>query len=178
MEIFKPKFTLLQQTILSFLAMKAGNSFNALDLSRSLKVSSTAIIKSLGLLEKEELINLKKEKRFSISFNRDTPKAISFKRVENLKRIYESGFFEFLFEEFPGTTIILFGSYSYGEDTCDSDIDIAIIGAKQREIKVNRFEKTLERKIIVQFYSSFKEIHKSLRENILKGIVLNGGVEL
>lgn len=178
MEIFKPKFTLLQQSILSFLAMEAGNSFNALELSNYLKVSSTAIIKSLDLLKKEELINIKKEKRFSITFNRDNSKALAFKRVENLRGIYESGLFEFLFWEFPGATIILFGSYSFGEDTSNSDIDIAVVGTKERKIDVGKFEKILGKKVVIQFYSSFKEIHKNLRENILRGIILKGDIEL
>ena len=178
MEIFKPKFKLLQQKILSFLAIKTGKSFNALDLAKALAVSPTAIIKSLSQLEKEGLIKIKKDKRFSIEFNRDSPKALSFKRVENLRSIYDSGLFEFLFEEFPGATIILFGSYSRGDDTITSDIDIAIIRRKEKEIGIDKFEKVLGKKIILQFYPSFKEIHKNLRENIFNGILLGGGIEL
>ena len=178
MEIFKLKFTLLQQEIARFLAINAGKSFNALDLSKALKVSPTAIAKSLSQLEKEGLIKVKKDKRFSIEFNRDSPKALSFKRVENLRSIYDSGLFEFLFEEFPGATIILFGSYSRGDDTITSDIDIAIIGRKEKKVELDKFEKILERKIILQFYASFKEIHKNLKENIFNGILLKGGIEL
>lgn len=178
MEIFKLKFTLLQQGILRFLAMNTGKSFNALDLAKALKVSPTAIAKSIGLPEKYGLIKIKKDKRFSIEFNRDNSKALSFKRVENLRAIYESGLFEFLFEKFPGATILLFGSYSRGEDTISSDIDIAIVGIKEKEVKMDKFEKILERKIILQFYPGFKEIHKNLKENIFNGILLSGGIEL
>jgi len=178
MEIFKLKFKILQQEIARFLAMKSGKSFNALNLANALKVSPTAIAKSLNQLEKEGLIKIKKDKRFSIEFNRDNPRAIAFKRVENLRLIYESGLSEVLFEEFPGATIILFGSYSYGEDTISSDIDVAIIGSKEKEIKTDKFEKALGKKIILHFYPSFKEIHKNLKENILNGILLKGGVEL
>ena len=40
------------------------------------------------------------------------------------------------------------------------------------------YEKIFDRKIYINFYNSLKEIHKNLRENILNGIVLKGGVEL
>ncbi len=53
---------------------------------------------------------------------------IDLKRVENLKMIYESGIVEELSERFLGGVIILFVSYSYGEDIVRSDIDIAVIG--------------------------------------------------
>lgn len=82
-------------------------------------------------------------------------------------------------------TVILFGSYSRGDDVWineteghKSDIDIAIIGTKGKEIKLTRFDKLLERTIIINFYPSFKEIHKHLRDNILNGILLSGSVDL
>ena len=100
------------------------------------------------------------------------------KRVDNLKLIYESGLADYLEKEFAGATIILFGSYSRGEDTNRSDIDIAIIGRKNKLIDLKIFESLLEREINLNFYDSFKEIHKNLKENLLNGIILFGGIEL
>ena len=40
------------------------------------------------------------------------------------------------------------------------------------------FEKILERKINISFYSSFEGIHKHLKENLCNGIVLFGGIRL
>ena len=84
----------------------------------------------------------------------------------------------FLENNFPGCTIILFGSFSRGDDIFDSDIDIAIIGIKEKEIPLEKFEKILERAINLNFYRNTREIHKHLRENIFNGIVLRGGIEL
>ena len=95
--------------------------------------------------------------------------------------IYESGLARFLQNSFPGATIILFGSYSRGEDVQTSDVDIAVIGLKGKknnELNLTIFERLLQKKIIINFYHSFKEIHKHLKENILNGIILSGGVEL
>ena len=179
--INKLKFTTLQQEILRFLSVKAGVSFNIHMISKKLGVSMTAVAKSIHLLEKEELIKAKQDKeskRWSIELNRDNHYVIWLKRADNLRALYESGLMQFLYNKFPGTLIILFGSYSYGIDTYDSDIDIAIIGTKEKEISLKEYEDFLERDIFLQFYSSIKKIHRNLRNNIINGVVLKGVIEL
>jgi len=179
MDTYQIKWTRLQERIFRFLCIKAGTSLNLRGIARPLKVSPTAVSNALGELEKEELIKVEKSKTMnlmSIELNRDNPKAIQWKRTENLKLIYESGLADFLHEEFPGCTIILFGSYSRGEDVWGSDIDIAIIGTKEKSVKLNEFEKKLEGIININFYKSWKiDIH--LKNNIMNGIVLSGGVD-
>jgi predicted nucleotidyltransferase len=186
--ISKPQFTLLQQEILTCLIIKAGASFNARGLAKSLNRTQAGIVKALPELEKEKLVKIKKDKgsgRWSIELNIDSQKTINTKRVENLKMIYGSGLSVFLKNSFPGCTIILFGSYSRGEDIYaketeenSSDIEIAIIGSKEKNLELKKFEKLLEREIILNFYQSFKEIHQHLKNNILNGILLYGSVDL
>jgi len=179
--IYKLDFTILQQEILRFLIIKAGRSFNARAIANNLNVSQPAVAKSLILLKKKGLIKMEKDSesgRFSIELNRDNTDIVNFKRIINLQLIYETGFVKFINQIFPEATIILFGSYSFGEDTINSDIDIAIIGAKEKEIDIEDFEKKLERKIFLHFYSNLKDINKNLRENILNGILLKGGIQL
>ncbi|MBS3096675.1 nucleotidyltransferase domain-containing protein, partial [Candidatus Woesearchaeota archaeon] len=113
-----------------------------------------------------------------LSLNRDNLNAMQSKRVENLKLLYETGLNQFLEGELPGAAIILFGSYSRGDDTTSSDIDVAVIGRKGKTINLEDFEKKLERKININYYKSLNGIHKELRENICNGIVLSGGIEL
>ena len=182
------KWTRLQSEIFRFLCIKTGQILNLREIARSLKRSPTAVSSALKGLKKEGLIKVNKSKNInllSIEFNRDNHKAIELKRIENLKLIYESELTKFLGDNFPGTTIILFGSYSRGDDIIideteghKSDIDIAIIGTKGKEIELIKFEKSLERKIVINFYISFKEIHKHLKDSILNGILLSGSVDL
>lgn len=181
MDIYKLKFTRLQIEIFKLLCIKAGEKLNKRQISKLLKVSPTAIAKSLPLLEKENLVKIIKNKGInftSIELNRDNQKTMLLKRVENLGFIYESGLMEYLENEFPGGTTILFGSYSRGDDTITSDIDIAVIGRKDKEVNLTKYEKELQREIRINFYPSFKEIHKHLKENIFNGIVIAGSVEL
>ena len=188
MDMYKVKWTRLQTEIFRFFCIKSGQILNLRKTAKSLKASPTAVSNALVELEKEKLLIVKKSKTMnllSIEFNRDNKQTIELKRAENLKMIYQSGLSEFLFNKFPGCTIILFGSYSKGEDVWigetienRSDVDIAIIGTKEKKIDLTKFNKLLERTVFINFYKSWNDIHKHLKENILNGINLSGGIEL
>ena len=181
MDTYKLKFTTLQQEIFRLLCIKSGEKLNQREISKLLKVSPTAIAKSVPELEKEGIIKRERQKKMNLiylSLNRDNLNAMQSKRVENLKLLYETGLNQFLEGELPGAAIILFGSYSRGDDTTSSDIDVAVIGRKGKTINLEDFEKKLERKININSYKSLNGIHKELRENICNGIVLSGGIEL
>lgn len=181
MDMYQVKWTTLQRKVLRFLAIKVGEKVNQRGVARALNVSPTAIANSLKDLEKRELIKVRKEPKMNltlIELNRENQKAIELKKIENLTMIYESELINLLEDKFPGTTIILFGSYAKGEDTITSDIDIAIIGTKEKQIDLDRFNGLFEREIILNFYPCWKEINRNLRNNILNGIILAGGIDL
>jgi len=179
--IYKLKLTILQQEILRLLFLKAGITLNQRQIANFLDVSPPAVMKALPKLEQKSLIKFnqdKETKRWSIELNRDIHRVMQLKRVDNLKQIYETGLADFLEKEFAGATIILFGSYARGEDILNSDIDIAVINRKDKQIDLTKYEELLERKININVYDSFKNIHKNLKENLCNGIMLTGGVEL
>lgn len=181
MDIYKEKFTKLEREIIRFLSINSGNNYNQREIALTLKVSPTAVANSLKKLEKERIIELKKGKNTrpsEITLNLHNDKVFYVKRVENFRSIYESGLAEFLFDKFPGATIILFGSYSFGEDSSNSDIDIAVVGAASIKIDIASFESKLTKKIIIQYFKSFDKISKNLKESILNGIILKGSVRL
>ena len=75
--------------------------------------------------------------------------------------------------------IIVFGSFSKGEDIENSDIDIYVETPSKKEISLKKFEKKLNRKIQVFRNKSIKKIkNEDLANNILNGIVLNGNLEV
>ncbi|HLC49816.1 MAG TPA: nucleotidyltransferase domain-containing protein [Candidatus Nanoarchaeia archaeon] len=179
--IYKLKLTILQQKILRLLFVKAGMSLNARGVARILEVSQPAVSKALPKLEEMNFINVKKDKdskRLSIELNTENHKVLWLKRADNLKQLYDSGLVQFLYDSFPGSTVILFGSYAFGEDTSISDIDLAVVGSKPKEIDLAKFEKVLERAIIINYYNSFRDIDNHLLNNILNGITIKGAVEL
>lgn len=174
---YKSELSTLQSEILNFFFIKSDLTFNIHQLSKALEVSQPGVAKALKLLEKKQYITKQKQDsgRWDIKLN-DNLKTIQLKRVYNLKQLYQSNLPTFLFDKFPGATIILFGSYSRGEDTTNSDIDIAIIGYKEKKLNLEKYNKLLEREIILQFYDSLGKIHKNLRNNLLNGITLRGYV--
>jgi predicted nucleotidyltransferase len=181
MDIYKEEFTRLEKEILNFLFANSGRKFNQRAIALALKVSPTAIANSIKNLRKTDLLEIKKDsvsETFEIGLNLQNNKVIFMKRIENLKSVYESNLAEFLFDNYSGATIVLFGSYAFGEDTYNSDIDIAIIGNKEKNVNLETFEKILLRKITLQFYGGFDKIHKNLKESILNGIILKGSVKL
>ena len=179
--IYKLKLTVLQQEILRLLFVKAGTQLNGRNIARILEVSQPAVSKALPKLRDMEFINVKKDKeskRLSIELNMENHHAVWLKRADNLKQIYDSGLMQFLYDSLPGTTIILFGSYAFGEDTITSDIDLAVIGLKPKQLNLTEFHKILNKEIIINYYDSFKNIDKHLLNNILNGITLKGAVDL
>ncbi len=179
MDIYKLKWTVLEQEIFSLLCIKAGEKLSQRELAKMLRVSPTAVSNSMKKLKDSNLIKIEKTKTINfVSFNRDWQMAFELKRVENLKNIYVSGLSDYLEKELAGAVVILFGSYSKGEDTNTSDIDIAVIERKDKMLELEKYEKILNRRININFYDSWKNIHENLRNNILNGIILHGGVDL
>jgi len=177
MDTYKLKFTKLQMEIFRLFCIKTGEKLNQRQIAKLLQVSPTAIAKSLPLLEKNNLLKIKKHKEMNliqVTLNRENYKTRQLKRVENLKLLYESNLPSKLIEQYPGCTIILFGSYAKGEDTFTSDIDIAIIGTAKK----SHILKELEKEVRINTYKSFTKIQKELKENIYNGIILAGGIEL
>ncbi len=173
--------TTLQEAILKVLFVRAGTTLNQRQIANLIKVTPPAVMKALPRLGKLDFIKInqdKETKRWSIELNRDNHKTLQLKRIDNLKQLYEFGLVDLLEQEYAGATLILFGSYSRGEDLFNSDVDLAIIGRKDKNINLTEYEEKLERKITLNFYDSFSKIHKNLKENLANGILLGGGFEL
>ena len=101
------------------------------------------------------------------------------KKLFNLKQIHQSDLVKHLKQELSNPTIILFGSYSKGEDTEESDIDLYVETPSKKDIKIEKFEKTLRRKIQIFRHKKITEIkNPHLANNIINGITLNNYIEV
>jgi len=150
------------------------------EISKKSGIAHTSVKNNLGLLEKEKIIDKIVKKRGEREFpfyivNKDK-KYFKYKKVDNYLRLLNSGLVEFLKDITP-TTIIVFGSYSKGEDIEDSDIDL-FVECEKKELDVGKFEKKLSREIQIHFNKNLNNLSKELRNNILNGIVLYGNIEV
>lgn len=169
------EFGKVEERVFRLLCRKAGGWFSQRTLAGMVGVSPTAVGAAVKRLEKERLAAVRRRGKMKLSevgFNRDSRRAFALKRVENLRQVYESGLADFLFESFPGCRKILFGSYSRGEDTIKSDIDIAVLDSRAKRLDLGKFEKQLERPVNVQAYENIGTVDPNLKSNILEGITL------
>lgn len=149
-------------------------------IERKLKLPLPSVIRYTKELEKERI--LKKEEIagvFLYSADRSSKNFLLEKKLLNIKNIYNSGLIDFLVEKYSNPTIVLFGSYSRGEDLEKSDIDIYIELPKETKIDLKTFEKVLEKEIQIFVFPNIKKIaNKELSNNIINGITLNGSLEV
>jgi len=151
------------------------------EISIKLSIAHTSIKNNLKELKKLGIIIETIEKRGSRKFpiytaNLEDNNYKKYKKISNLFLIYESGIIEFLRDNLMPHSIVLFGSYSRGEDIEESDIDL-YIECEKNEINLQKFGKKLHRKIETHFKSNFQEYPKELKNNIINGIVLSGYLE-
>jgi predicted nucleotidyltransferase len=181
MNICTFKLTKTEEEILGFLFENPTTSFRGRALAGALKRPASGVIKSARSLEKQGLVSISKDFTLSIKLNRENKETFILKRINNLGSLYECGIISFLSDVLPGAAILVFGSYARGEDTEDSDIDLAIIGYKEKEIsreKLAGYEKSLHRPVQLHFFESLGGINKNLKENIIYGVILEGAIKL
>lgn len=97
------------------------------------------------------------------------------KSLFEVKRIVTSGLIEHIVEKMQPSAIILFGSVQKGEYVYSSDVDI-FIESYEKEVNVSSFVKKLNRDIQLFIYPSIAKVPKDLRQNIINGFTLYGGV--
>ena len=145
------------------------------ELARKTKVSFPWVRKIAKELVKETLLIEKKERGFVLlSANGENILFKALKRGYNLYSLYSSELVQTIIEVYSHPeAIILFGSYSRGEDTEQSDIDIAILTKKKLKIELKQYEKRLNRKISIKEIEKEK-IEKEFLTTLANGIVLYG----
>ena len=148
--------------------------FQVRELSRRIKLAQISVTNHLNLLLKETLI-IKEKKHTYPSFraNIDSELFKLLKKQNLLFRIQTYGLLDMLEKEFKPNCIILFGSSSRGEDTENSDIDL-FVQSNESGIKLERYEKILNRKINLLFEPNIKKLNKELLNNLINGEKMYG----
>lgn len=149
------------------------------ELSRELDISLPMIIRYTKELEKENIITSEKISNiYRYQADKSSSEFLFQKKIFNLKELHNSKLIEFLKIELSDPAIILFGSYSRGEDIEKSDIDI-YVETSENIPKLDQFENILDKKIQIFKYENIKKMkNKDLANNIINGITLNGYIEV
>ena len=170
----------IKEKIKEYFFMNPTAKLRVRQIEREIKMPLPSVIRYCKELEEEEI--LKKESISGVSTysaDRNSKKFLVAKRLFNIGLIFESGLIEYIVKEYFNPVVVLFGSYSKGEDTEDSDIDLYIETSSKKEIRLIKFEKTLKRKIQAFKYSNINQIKNThLSNNIINGVVLNNFLEV
>ena len=146
------------------------------EISRKLKISPPTVSRIAKDLERKNLVMIKKESnQYKVLGNVENEKFKDLKRIYNLFSLLPLK--DFLIRELNPNLIIVFGSYSSGEDVENSDIDLFVDSEKRKEINLSKFEKKLARGIHL-IVSSFHKLPSELRSNIINGVILYGVIEI
>ncbi len=149
-------------------------------IEREARVALPSAIKYSAELEKEGI--LKSTEISGVRFysaDRSSKKFLLKKKFYNIKKLHESGLVDELCSKYANPVIIVFGSYSRGEDIEKSDIDLYIESSKKQNFDLDKYERLLERKIqVFNFASAYEISNKELANNIINGTILNGFLEV
>jgi predicted nucleotidyltransferase len=150
------------------------------EVARRAGLSATGAMKILGALEKERLLE-KERTAFMVVYrgNYDNERFMALKRSLNLYSLYSCDLVSSLVEFYRiPECIILFGSYAKGEDTKESDIDIAVITGLKDYPELEIYEDCLKRKISLHLIENSKNEKKEFINSLANGIVLYGYLEV
>ncbi len=149
-------------------------------IERSVIVALPSVIQYTKKLIEEEII--KKEQIAGVvvfSANRTSKKYLLEKKFNNIRKVIGSGLVEYLVTQLSNPIIILFGSFSRGEDIETSDIDLYVETPSTQKINLRIFEKKLHKDIQLFTHKNIHQIkNKELANNIINGITLNGFIEV
>lgn len=153
-----------------------------IEISKKSKLAHTSVKRNLNELKKQGIIIETVEKKGKRKFpyfksNIENKEYKKFKKIYNLIKLEESGIIDYIKDRLMPKSVIVFGSYSKGEDIEESDIDI-FVETKKQEIQVSEYEKKLKRKVELHFKENFDDYPNELKNNIINGIVLYGYLEV
>lgn len=147
------------------------------EISKKIKLAPTSVKNYLDAFEKEGLILKKESKPFNgYTANRENDNFLFYKKLYNLYSLNELK--EFLSKKHSPNLVVVFGSYSLGEDIEDSDIDLLIISKEKKEINLKNFQKKLNREINLMQLSNLNKLEKPILDKVYNGFVLCGGFDL
>ena len=164
--------------VLEYFLLNPTKKLRVREIERKAKVPLPSAIRYAKELEKEGI--LKATEISTIRFyeaDRSSKKFLMEKKLYNIRSIIESGIVEYVAFECSNPVLVVFGSYSRGEDTETSGVDLYIESHKKPDI--SEFERKLHRKIQLFAYDDINHVkNKELANSIINGIALNGFLEV
>ena len=168
--------------IINFFLVHPTEEIHLRSLARRVNVSATWAAKVLKELSVEGVVSIRREKEskmIKVQAERDSPAFLRLKMIFNIYSIYHSGLLDQIITVYRRPEcIILFGSYRRGEDTEESDIDIAVITPQKVNFNWSGFGRKLHRKVKILELFKEKKIEPEFKNTLANGSVLYGYLDV
>jgi len=149
-------------------------SFHIREIARLTGLSAPGVIKILKKLKEENLLESERDKVVENVRVTKSQKFFLTKKSNNTLSLFDSGLISYLKDKYEEPeAIVVFGSYSRGEDISGSDIDIAVVTKKEMDLDLKRFEKYLRRKVSI-YEIQVDSSEKEFLNNLANGTVVYG----
>ena len=169
----------ITRELLRFFLQNPTGEFTYREIGRRTDLSIGTVSKCVKDLLRDGFVKTKKAaKAIFVKANLDNQLFIQMKKAYNIEIVYSSGLVKYLTQTLVPDAIVLFGSYSKGEDCKGSDIDIAIIDGRETVCKLEIFEKKFERVVNLTKIKSLNLATKEFKNTLANGIVLAGAIEI
>jgi predicted nucleotidyltransferase len=170
----------IKNKIAEFFFLNPTTKLRVRQIERKVKVPLPSVIRYTKELEKEGILKSSLIANIKVySADRNSKTFLLEKKIFNVRELFYSGLIDFLVKELSNPPVMVFGSYSKGEDIERSDIDLFIETPSKKKINLKRFEEKLRRRIQLFINKNICGIkNKELANNMINGIILNGYLEV
>jgi len=150
--------------------------FTLREIAKELEISPPTAATIAKELEREEFLKIERGKnQYKVFGNIESEKFNDLKRIYNLFSLLPLK--NFLIRELNPNSIVVYGSYSTGEDVEDSDIDLFVDSLKSKKMNLFQFEEKLARSIHL-IIDNFHKLPPELKNSIINGVILYGVIEI
>ncbi len=170
----------IKQAVRDYYLLNPCAKLRVREIERAIKRPLPSVIRYCKELAKEGILTIEKTgNTVFYTADRTNENYLLEKKIYNLRSVHESGIIDYLKQELSNPPVVLFGSFSKGEDIETSDVDLYIETPSKKELHLERFEKFLRRKIQAFRQKSINELsNPHLANNIINGITLNSYMEV
>ncbi|MFB6216877.1 MAG: nucleotidyltransferase domain-containing protein [Candidatus Aenigmatarchaeota archaeon] len=161
--------------VLMYFVQKPGAEKHIRGLSGEIDLPYSSTRNALKSLEEQNY--LESEERGNLKFYTPGEEFRNAKKVLNIRNIMESGLTDYLEEKLRPDAVVLFGSYLEGRDTESSDIDIAVVNGREKDVELEKFEEELGRDIQIIHVPEIGEESAEFINTLANGYTLSGFLE-
>jgi predicted nucleotidyltransferase len=145
-------------------------------IGREIGLAQTSVRNQVNNLKKDRMIIDMETKPFNgLVANRDNDKFRFYKQAYNFSSLFDLK--QEIVSSLHPRAILIFGSYSRGEDIEESDIDIIILSKVKKDLSIKKFEKKLSRNINAMIVSDLNKLDEDIRKNVINGWVIYGAID-